>query len=108
MSLQFWFAVLIRKTQFGSDAFQWLADRVVEFLKYTDKGSMVVFGSSYQDHRFVFQVWSCAHYTGCCGCCLLAAWLISDDSGKIPGHDRNSILAHVNVILNLQKRCTSV
>ena len=58
MGLQFWFAVLIRKTEFGSAAFEWLADRVVEFLKYTDKGSMVVFGSSYQDHRFVFQVGS--------------------------------------------------
>jgi nucleoside permease NupC len=62
MSLQFWFAVFIRKTAFGSDAFQWLADRFVEFLKYTDKGSQAVFGEKYTDHRFVFQVRNFIYY----------------------------------------------
>ncbi|KAL8570252.1 hypothetical protein ACOMHN_029952 [Nucella lapillus] len=56
MSLQFWFAVLIRKTSFGSAAFQWLADRFVELLRYTDKGSETVFGISFRDHAFVFQL----------------------------------------------------
>ena len=56
MGLQFWFAVLIRKTEFGAAAFEWLADRIVEFLKNSDKGAVVVFGSSYLAHRFVFQV----------------------------------------------------
>ncbi|XP_070212498.1 uncharacterized transporter YutK-like isoform X2 [Littorina saxatilis] len=56
MSLQFWFAVLIRKTEFGSAAFEWLANRFVEFLKYTDKGSEAVFGATYLDHRFVFAL----------------------------------------------------
>ena len=56
MGLQFWFAVFIRKTDFGAAAFEWLADRIVEFLKYSDKGAAVVFGSAYLAHRFVFQV----------------------------------------------------
>ena len=56
MGLQFWFAVLIRKTEFGAAAFEWLADRFAEFLKYSDKGAVVVFGSSYLDHRFIFGV----------------------------------------------------
>lgn len=56
MALQFWFAVIIRRTSFGSSVFEWLADRVVEFLSYTDKGSEFVFGRSYRDHFFVFQV----------------------------------------------------
>ncbi|KAK7496253.1 hypothetical protein BaRGS_00012418, partial [Batillaria attramentaria] len=56
MALQFWFAVFIRRTAFGAAAFEWLADRVVEFLKYTDKGSALIFGSTYLDHRFVFQL----------------------------------------------------
>ncbi|KAL8570253.1 hypothetical protein ACOMHN_029953 [Nucella lapillus] len=56
MGLQFWFAVFIRRTTFGSDAFEWLADRFVEFLKYSDRGSLAVFGQTYLDHRFVFQL----------------------------------------------------
>nr|KAG5706114.1 hypothetical protein BaRGS_025736 [Batillaria attramentaria] len=56
MALQFWFAVFIRRTAFGAAAFEWLADRLVEFLKYSDEGSAVVFGSTYLDHRFVFQL----------------------------------------------------
>ena len=56
MGLQFWFAVFIRKTEFGAAAFEWLANRFAEFLKYSDKGAAVVFGSSYLDHRFVFEV----------------------------------------------------
>ncbi|XP_076461964.1 putative transporter YutK isoform X2 [Babylonia areolata] len=56
MGLQFWFAVLIKRTTFGSDAFEWLADRFVEFLRYSDKGSLAVFGETYLDHRFVFQL----------------------------------------------------
>ncbi|KAL8618145.1 hypothetical protein ACOMHN_034372 [Nucella lapillus] len=56
MALQFWSAVLIRKTQFGRSAFEWLAERSLEFLRYADEGSVVVFGPTYRDHRFVFQV----------------------------------------------------
>ena len=56
MGLQFWFAVLIRKSEFGAAAFEWLANHFAAFLKYSDKGAAVVFGSSYLDHRFVFEV----------------------------------------------------
>ncbi|XP_076461961.1 solute carrier family 28 member 3-like [Babylonia areolata] len=56
MGLQFWFAVLIGKTTFGSAAFQWLADRTEEFLRYADTGSRNVFGKKYLDHKIVFQV----------------------------------------------------
>ncbi|XP_076461764.1 solute carrier family 28 member 3-like [Babylonia areolata] len=56
MSLQFWFAVLIKKTTFGSYAFEWLGDRFIELLHYTDKGSRTVFGATFTDHKFVFQI----------------------------------------------------
>ena len=56
MALQFWFAVLIIKTDLGSMVVVWLADRLSEFLHYTDKGSRVLFGSAYTQHRFIFQV----------------------------------------------------
>ena len=56
MGLQFWSAVLIRKSEFGAAAFEWLADRFEEFFKYSDKGAVLLFGSSYLDHRFIFGV----------------------------------------------------
>ncbi|XP_076461967.1 putative transporter HI_0519 isoform X2 [Babylonia areolata] len=56
MGLQFWFAALIKKTTFGEYAFHWLADRFVELLRYTDKGSETVFGKTFRDHNFIFQI----------------------------------------------------
>lgn len=54
--LQFIFAVVILRTQWGYDAFAYLGDRVTEFLAYTDAGSKFVFGDLYMNHFFAFKV----------------------------------------------------
>lgn len=56
LALQLLFALLILRTSWGHDAFQWLADRVTEFLAYTDAGSIFVFGELYDQHYFAFKV----------------------------------------------------
>jgi pyrimidine nucleoside transport protein len=56
MALQFIFAMVVLRWQAGYAAFQWLGDRVTEFLAYTNAGSQFVFGASYMDHMFAFQV----------------------------------------------------
>ncbi|XP_071108816.1 solute carrier family 28 member 3-like [Haliotis cracherodii] len=53
---QFLCALLILRTTAGYNLFFWLGERVEEFLKHTDKGSVFVFGQSYRDHKFVFAV----------------------------------------------------
>lgn len=50
------FALVVLRWSGGHFAFQWLGDRVSEFLAYTDVGSKFTFGESYKDHFFVFQV----------------------------------------------------
>nr|KAG5700919.1 hypothetical protein BaRGS_034204 [Batillaria attramentaria] len=54
--LQFIFAVIILRTQWGYDSFAYLGDRVTEFLAYTDAGSKFVFGDLYTNHFFAFKV----------------------------------------------------
>ncbi|XP_060603523.1 solute carrier family 28 member 3-like isoform X1 [Ruditapes philippinarum] len=56
LALQFYFALLILRTEFGYRAFEWLGDRVREFLAHTDAGSEFVFGSEYEHHFFAFKV----------------------------------------------------
>uniref|UniRef100_A0A2C9JNV4 Sodium/nucleoside cotransporter n=1 Tax=Biomphalaria glabrata TaxID=6526 RepID=A0A2C9JNV4_BIOGL len=56
IALQIIFAMLILKTSWGHDAFEWLGDRVSEFLAYTDAGSQFVFGELYEQHYFAFKV----------------------------------------------------
>ncbi|BFY97092.1 hypothetical protein BsWGS_00132 [Bradybaena similaris] len=56
MALQLIFALLIMRTYWGRDAFEWLGDRVSEFLAYTDAGSIFVFGDLYINHFFAFKV----------------------------------------------------
>ncbi|KAH9523620.1 hypothetical protein Btru_040466 [Bulinus truncatus] len=56
IALQLIFALLILRTSWGHDAFQWLGDRVNEFLAYTDAGSKFIFGDKYEDHYFAFKV----------------------------------------------------
>ena len=55
-SLQFYFACLILRTQWGHDAFEWLGDRVTEFLAYSDEGAEFVFGQTFRVHFFAFSV----------------------------------------------------
>ncbi|KAK7485896.1 hypothetical protein BaRGS_00022891 [Batillaria attramentaria] len=56
MAMQYVFALLIIRTQWGFQAFDWLGDRVTTFLGYTDAGSRFVFGEKFTDHVFAFQV----------------------------------------------------
>ncbi|RUS85361.1 hypothetical protein EGW08_006904, partial [Elysia chlorotica] len=56
VTLQVIFAVLILRTPWGYHAFQWLGNRVTEFLANTDAGSIFVFGDKYEDHYFAFKV----------------------------------------------------
>ncbi|KAJ8301083.1 hypothetical protein KUTeg_020070 [Tegillarca granosa] len=55
LAIQFIFALLILRWDFGFEAFKWLGDRVTEFLAYTDAGSKFVFGDAYEHHFFAFK-----------------------------------------------------
>ena len=44
------------ETQWGYDAFQWVGDRVTEFLHYSQTGSIFVFGKVFAEHEFAFGV----------------------------------------------------
>lgn len=54
--LQSLFAIFILRVPFGFALFEWLGDRVQEFLKYTDAGSEFVFGDKFRDHQFAMAV----------------------------------------------------
>ena len=54
--LQFYFALIILRTDFGFKAFEWLGERVKEFLAHTDAGSSFVFGDAYEHHFFALKV----------------------------------------------------
>ncbi|KAK6166059.1 hypothetical protein SNE40_022840 [Patella caerulea] len=56
LALQYFFALIILRTQPGYELFDWLGDRVTEFLEYTDAGSEFVFGPNFKDHFFAFKV----------------------------------------------------
>ena len=53
--LQFVFAVIILRTSWGFGAFAYIGERMMEFLSYTDSGSMFVFGELYENHFFAFK-----------------------------------------------------
>ena len=56
LALEASFALLILRTSTGRGAFQWLGDRVIEFLAHSDTGARFVFGDNLDDHRFAFKV----------------------------------------------------
>jgi pyrimidine nucleoside transport protein len=56
IALQFIFAMIVLRWPAGYEAIKWLGDRVTEFLAYSDAGAEFVFGASYMDHQFAFQV----------------------------------------------------
>ena len=49
-------AIIILRTSWGYDTFEWLGDRIEEFLAYTDAGSEFVFGEGFEEHYFAFKV----------------------------------------------------
>lgn len=56
LALEFGFALLILKTPWGLKFFKSLGDIVANFLSYSDVGAKFVFGDSYKDHLFAFQI----------------------------------------------------
>ena len=56
LEIQFYFALIILRWEFGNDIFQWCGDRVTEFLAHTDAGSKFLFGTAYTNHFFAFAV----------------------------------------------------
>nr|XP_006814105.1 PREDICTED: solute carrier family 28 member 3-like [Saccoglossus kowalevskii] len=54
--IQFCLAIIILRTQWGFDAFNFLGEEVRVFLDYTDAGVTFVFGPQYYLHRFAFKV----------------------------------------------------
>ncbi|XP_048753861.2 solute carrier family 28 member 3-like [Ostrea edulis] len=55
-AIQYIFALIILRTQWGYGAFQWLGDRITEFLNYSNAGAIFVFGELYTNHFFAFKV----------------------------------------------------
>nr|KAG5709108.1 hypothetical protein BaRGS_028564 [Batillaria attramentaria] len=55
-ALQFYLAIFILRTQAGIDTFAWLSDRVLEFTRYTDAGTSLLFGQAYTMHPYAFQL----------------------------------------------------
>ncbi|KAL3832315.1 hypothetical protein ACJMK2_023969 [Sinanodonta woodiana] len=58
IAMQYIFALVILRTQWGSDIFNWLGDRVTELLEYTMAGVKFVFGDLWFQHFFAFKVLS--------------------------------------------------
>ena len=56
LSLQFYLALVILRTEAGGQVFDWLGARVEEFIAYTDEGSKFVFGEAYYLHPYAFKV----------------------------------------------------
>ncbi|XP_046568310.1 solute carrier family 28 member 3-like [Haliotis rubra] len=54
ITTQFLFALFILRSRFGYSVFNWLGERLEEYMRHTDKGSQFVFGDSFRDHQFVF------------------------------------------------------
>lgn len=58
IALQYVFALMILRTQWGYDIFKWLGDRVTEFLEYVMAGVLFLFGDTWYQHFFAFKVLS--------------------------------------------------
>ena len=56
IEIQFVLGVLLLRTEFGYKLFEFVSAEVTKFLRYTDQGSMLVFGETYTDHSFAFQI----------------------------------------------------
>ncbi|XP_062237813.1 solute carrier family 28 member 3-like isoform X1 [Platichthys flesus] len=56
IGLQFVAGLLTLRTTFGLQALEWIGKQAETFMAFTDVGSKFVFGDSYKDHFFAFQV----------------------------------------------------
>ena len=48
--------MIILRTSFGFDAFNWLGNFAQNFINFVDAGAEFVYGPSYRDHEFAFRV----------------------------------------------------
>ncbi|KAL5007459.1 hypothetical protein ScPMuIL_016265 [Solemya velum] len=57
LAIQFIFALIILRWEFGYKAFLWLGARVSEFLSYSDEGAKFLFGrDTFEHHFFAFKL----------------------------------------------------
>ncbi|XP_046331333.2 solute carrier family 28 member 3-like isoform X2 [Haliotis rufescens] len=56
IAVQFVFALLILRTPWGYGVFEWIGQRVEEFINHANAGAEFVFGKSYRDHMIAFGV----------------------------------------------------
>lgn len=56
LEIQIFLGIILLRTEFGYLLFQFVSEQVTIFLGYTDRGSFLVFGEKFTDHRFAFQV----------------------------------------------------
>ncbi|XP_060068832.1 solute carrier family 28 member 3-like [Ylistrum balloti] len=54
--LQIIFALIVLRSSWGYDAFDWLAHRVTEYLGHSETGANFVFGPAHKEHLFAFTV----------------------------------------------------
>ncbi|XP_033762081.1 uncharacterized transporter HI_0519-like [Pecten maximus] len=56
LSLQFGFALVILRTEWGIGAVRWVTDRFMEFIAFFDNGSAFVFSEKYKEFKVIFKV----------------------------------------------------
>ncbi|XP_069111871.1 uncharacterized transporter HI_0519-like [Argopecten irradians] len=56
LSLQFGFALVILRTDWGIGAVRWLTDRFMEFIAFFDFGSAFIFSEQYKEFKVIFNV----------------------------------------------------
>lgn len=54
--LQLTLGLIVIRNEFGFKCLKFISEKVVEFLNFSDSGSLLVFGENFQDHYFAFKV----------------------------------------------------
>ncbi|XP_033761485.1 uncharacterized transporter HI_0519-like [Pecten maximus] len=55
LSLQFGFALVILRTEWGIGAVRWVTDRFMEFIAFSDNGSAFLFSEKYKEFDIIFK-----------------------------------------------------
>ena len=56
MVLQFIFALVVLRSSWGYTVFDWLANRITEYMDHAIEGAKFAFGENFSEHFFAFQV----------------------------------------------------
>ncbi|XP_021350783.1 solute carrier family 28 member 3-like isoform X2 [Mizuhopecten yessoensis] len=56
LSLQFGFALIVLRTEWGINAVRWITDRFLEFIVFADNGSAFIFSEKYKEFKVIFKV----------------------------------------------------